>query len=85
MPIIESIKKRGKVSKNIIEQIVKNLKYILNVNQWKNTQSVTEWFHYIPDKSQFIQLDIKDFYPTIPENTLNKTTEFAKAHNYYYR
>ena len=29
---------------------------------------------------QFIQLDIKYFYPTIPENTLNKTIEFAKEH-----
>ena len=72
----------GKVSKNIVEKIVKNLKDVLNVNQWKNTQSVIEWFNNIQDKQQcqFIQLDIKDFYPTISENTLNKTIEFAKEH-----
>ena len=72
----------GKVSKNIVEKIVKNLKDVLNVNQWKNTQSVIEWFNNIQDKQQcqFIQLDIKYFYPSISEKTLNKTIEFAKEH-----
>ena len=51
----------------------------LNLNQWKNANKVIGWFINIDNKHQctFIQLDIKDFYPSITEAILEKSLEFA--------
>ena len=50
----------GKVSKVLLENINKQLVELLNVNQWKNSESVIDWFNTIENKHQcvFIQLDI---------------------------
>jgi hypothetical protein len=40
----------GKVSKVILDAINNNIRSIIKVNQWKNSQSVIEWFKNIPDK-----------------------------------
>ena len=52
------------------------------MNQWKNTNEVIGWFVNIDNKHQciFIQLDIKDFYPSITEEILEKSLEFAKQY-----
>ena len=59
----------GKISKSILENINRNLLKLLQVNQWRNSESVIKWFYSIENKSQckFIQLDITEFYPSISE------------------
>ena len=70
----------GRISKSIVENLNNKLRKIMNVNQWKNTVSVINWFKNIPNKSKckFMVFDIKDFYPSITENLLKKSVEFAK-------
>ena len=72
----------GKVSKVLLENINKRLIELLNVNQWKNSESVINWFNTIENKHQcvFIQLDIVEFYPSITEEILDKAISFAKQH-----
>ena len=74
--------KLGKVSKIILGKVKKNLVRSLKVNQWRNTDSVINWFNAIENKSQcfFIQLDIVEFYPSILENILDTAINFAKQY-----
>ena len=69
----------GRISKIIFDRINNELLSKLNYNQWKNTDNVINWFKNIDDKKhcKFIQLDIKEFYPSITEETLNKALDFA--------
>ena len=69
----------------ILETSKKYLVDLLNLNQWKNSDMVINWFCSIKSKSQcaFIQLDIMEFYPsmmeTISDNVLsmqNNTQKF---------
>ena len=57
------------------------LRTILNVNQWRNTQNVIEWFGNIEQKSRhsFISFDIVDFYPSISENLLDQALSWASG------
>ena len=57
----------GKISKKIIEQINQEILKKIDVNQWKNTNNVINWFNNIENKKYctLIQFDIKDFYPSI--------------------
>ena len=70
----------GKISKIALEKINKKLLKELDSNQWKNTDDVICWFRNIASKSEckFIQLDIKEFYPSITEKSLNNAISFAK-------
>jgi len=74
--------KIGKISKSILDTINTDLRNILHYNQWKNTRSVIEWFNNVKDKHlcTFIQLDIKDFYPSITPAILDNAISFAKQH-----
>ena len=70
----------GKLSKIILDKINSNLRKILNLNQWKNTQNVIEWFGNIKEKhrhSRFISFDIVDFYPSISESLLDQALSSA--------
>ncbi len=69
----------GKLSKIILDKINSNLRKILNLNQWKNTQNVIEWFGNIKEKHRhsFIPFDIVDFYPSISENLLDQALSWA--------
>ena len=51
------------------------------VNQWWNTSSVLDWFRTLQSnsKSRFVKFDIVDFYPSISEELLNKSLDFAKS------
>ena len=71
----------GKISKTILDRINKNVVTSIQINQWKNTSSVIEWFKKInnKDKSSFIQFDIESFYPSISENLFIKAIDFAKS------
>ena len=69
----------GKISKIILQQANTELLSKLKFMQWKNTSNVIEWFEKIEDKKscKFVQLDIKEFYPSITEQTLDKAISFA--------
>ena len=72
--------KIGKISKIVLEKINKKLLKELDFNQWRNTDDVIRWFKNIPSKSEckLIQLDIKEFYPSITEKLLNNAITFAE-------
>lgn len=72
----------GKISKSILERVNKQLMNELNVNQWKNTSDVITWFKNLTQKHKckFIQLDIKEFYPSISQETLEDALSFARKH-----
>ena len=40
----------GRLSKFIIQTANKELRHKLNINQWKNTEEVIDWFKSIKDK-----------------------------------
>lgn len=67
----------GRISKRILDKINKDLKAKTEVNQWKSTGDVIQWFNSIEDKNAytFTLFDVKDFYPSIKE-----TLDFAKQH-----
>ena len=71
----------GIVSKHYLENINKNIRLKSQVNQWRNTSSVISWFKNIPSKEQskFIKFDIVDFYPSITEELLLKSLDYAKS------
>jgi hypothetical protein len=71
----------GKVSKVILDAINNNIRSIIKVNQWKNSQSVIEWFKNIPDKRHhtFVSFDVVEFYPSITEDLLDKAILWAKS------
>ena len=60
-------KYNGKISKNIIEKINVSLLEKLKYQQWKNINAVIKWLEDINNKDnpKFIQVDIKDIYPSI--------------------
>ena len=59
----------GRISKDILDNINKELRTILQLNQWKNTKDVISWFKEIPNKSRckFVVFDVKDSYSSIKE------------------
>ena len=48
--------------------------------QWQNSSAVISWFQKIPrkHKCKFLKFDIVDFYPSITEDLLTKSLEFAQ-------
>ena len=72
----------GRISKCILDRINKNLRNVLNINQWKNTTDVIKWFESIPEKNKhkFLIFDIKDFYPSIKQEQFMNAIKFAKQH-----
>ena len=53
--------------KRILDQINKNISQNTNVNQWRNSTSVIDWFKAIHNKPQytFFVFDIENFYQSI--------------------
>ena len=43
----------GKISKTILDKIITKIASLTNLNQWKNSTSVTEWYKTIPNKDQY--------------------------------
>ena len=72
----------GKISKRILEKINNNLLAKLNINQCRDTSQIIDWFKELEykSKSKFIQLDIKECYPSITKETLDKAISFASNH-----
>ena len=71
----------GKLSKAFLDKINTTLREILNLNQWRNTQNVIEWFGNIENKNRhtFISFDIVDFYPSISEKLLDQALSWASS------
>ena len=69
------------VSKHYIEEINKNIRKAINVNQWRNTQEVMLWFKRIKnkEKSSFTKFDIVDFYLSISKDPLTNAINYASA------
>ena len=72
----------GLISKQILDRINNSIRSKTNANQWRNTQSVIDWFSNIKDKDKhsFLVFDIVDLYPSIPEALLKSSLEYAKQH-----
>ena len=70
----------GRVSKNYLNEIIADVSRKTEVNQWRNTETVINWFKILSDehKRKFI-FDIAEFYPSISENLLNKSIAYAKS------
>ena len=64
----------GRISKAILHTATKNIREAMGLNQWKNTDTVIDWFKGISNKYQrkFVMFDIKEFYPFINQNLLKK-------------
>ena len=72
----------GKISKKILERIVRQLRKKLKLKQWQNTDAVIEWFKGLSNKKKkrFIQFDIESFYPSITPELLDRSLEWAERH-----
>ena len=64
----------GKISKVILDRINTTARNHTNVNQWKDTSTVTDWFKNIPDNKSchFMVFDIESFYPSAVKSYLTK-------------
>ena len=71
-----------KMSKHILQNTNANLSDEIKVNEWKNTESVINWFKNIPNKDlyKFLMFDIKDLYLSIKEKLLWEAIRFAKLY-----
>ena len=71
----------GIVSKHYIEEINKNIRRGINVNQWRSTQEMISWFKGIRNKenSSVTNSDIVDFYPSISKDLLRNAINFAST------
>ena len=76
----------GKVSKRILDIANNKCRDASGVNQWRSTQDVLKWFSDVhsanptKDKAKFLQFDICEFYPSITEDLLRNSLDFAKSH-----
>ena len=74
----------GIISKKIIQNINAKIREKTNLKQWQSTKQVLEWFKKIENKkeSTFLQLDIKEYYPSISEELLEKAFAFAERQGF---
>ena len=74
----------GRISKTILDNINMKLFQATKINQWKNTVSAIKWFNSLKDKHlmKFVMFDIKDFYPSITQDLLNKALNFSREYIY---
>ena len=71
----------GNVSKAMLENITASVTEITQLNQWRSTATVINWFKDIEHKkhSRFVKFDICEFYPSITETLLDKAIAFART------
>ena len=72
----------GKISKNIIQNIIINGRKTSNSNLWKNSNVTNECFKKIKNKSKapFTQFNIIDSYPSITKNILIDSISYARKY-----
>ena len=70
----------GKISKQILAKINATIREKTNLNQWRNTNSVINWFQKIKNKNElrFIQFDVVEFNPSITKELLTDALSWAK-------
>ena len=68
-----------RVSKIILDEINSTIRTTKNVNQWRNTAAVIDWFTNLENKEtmRFFKFDIQAFYPSITQKLLQKAIVFA--------
>lgn len=71
----------GVVSKHLIEVLNRSILDTHKLNQWRNSSSVIEWFKNITNKGKcrFVKFDIAEFYPSISEELLKNSINFART------
>ena len=71
----------AKISKTMLDKIIKKLVSTIHVNQWKNSSSVIMWFKNIQSKfnCSFIVFDINNFYQSITLSLFNNAFQFPKG------
>ena len=69
----------GRISKTILDNINMKLFQATKINQWKNMVSAIKWFNSLKDKHlmKLVMFNIKDFYPSIMQDLLNKALNCA--------
>ncbi|PIK53411.1 putative proto-oncogene tyrosine-protein kinase receptor Ret-like [Apostichopus japonicus] len=77
-----NVKGNGKVSKVMLDNINQEIRNTIEVNQWRSTSTITEWFKSLKDKHHrtFMIFDIVDFYPPITEKLLTDALNWAKTY-----
>ena len=72
----------GRVSKAVLDRILKAVDQKLNLNMRRNTAAVTEWFTKIDRKERatLFCFDVVDFYPSITEDLLKRALLFAEQY-----
>ena len=70
----------GRTSKVILENINKELRNKLQLQQWNNATAVINWFKKIENKNKykFMIFDIKGFYSSISKKLLSDSINFAR-------
>ena len=71
----------GRVSKQLIEKVVSEVREKTGLLQWKNTTSCLQWFDKIQDKNQctFMQFDLANFYGSISKELLDEAVAWAST------
>ncbi len=72
----------GKVSKIILEKAIQTIKTATNLNLWKNSDQVIEWFKNLQNKENltFFKFDVVSFYPSISKTLFDQTINWAKQY-----
>ena len=71
----------GKANKEIVKKTDDNLSSKLKAIHWQSTADVITWFCGLENKerSTFIKFDIDQFYPSITQELLRKSIEWAET------
>ena len=69
----------GRVSKKMLDRINSALRAKTNLKQWRRTQETRDWFINLKQKHTmtFLKFDVEAMYPSISENLLTKSLEWA--------
>jgi len=72
----------GIISKKILDKINGNITQKLELNLWRSTASVLQWFTNIDgnERHSFVTFDVIDFYPSISDKLLSDALEYASKH-----
>ena len=70
----------GLVSNCYLSNVIADVSKKTKVKQWRNTSTVIDWFKNFADKQKrkFINIDIAEFYPSVSEDLLEKSLNYAK-------
>ena len=65
-----------------MDKIIKKISQKFELNQWKNTDVLIDWFKQIKNKNlyKFATFGIKEFYPSIKGRQLKNAINFAEQH-----